>query len=159
MTRAANLSLSVDVLKAAEQRDVASQEQERRWRADHADFVAVYNATVETEGLPLEVSMRMNFDDMGCQQADWDARSRAAQDAAAQAWCDSGQIRRIAKFLAGTYDGHPVPFDLLELRAVEWKSPTTCSRASTRCGGPRRICTRWCLMGRSASRRCARLGA
>ena len=65
--RAANLSLSVDVLEAAKAlnlnvsqlcdahlREVVRQEQERRWRADHADFVAAYNATVETEGLPLD---------------------------------------------------------------------------------------------------------
>jgi antitoxin CcdA len=65
--KATNLSLSVDVLEAARQlklnvsqlcdaylRHVVRQEQERRWRADHADFVAGYNATVEAEGLPLE---------------------------------------------------------------------------------------------------------
>lgn len=65
--RAANLSLSVDVLEAARAlnlnvsqlcdahlRDVVRREQERRWRADHADFVAAYNATVEAEGLPLD---------------------------------------------------------------------------------------------------------
>ncbi len=65
--RAANLSLSVDVLEAAKAlnlnvsqlcdahlREVVRQEQERRWRADHAEFVAAYNATVEAEGLPLE---------------------------------------------------------------------------------------------------------
>ncbi len=65
--KATNLSLSVDVLEAAKQlnlnlsqlcdahlRDVVRQEQERRWRADHADFVAGYNATVEAEGLPLD---------------------------------------------------------------------------------------------------------
>lgn len=64
--RAANLSLSVDVLEAAKAlnlnvsqlcdahlRQVVRQEQERRWRADHADFVVAYNATVEAEGLPL----------------------------------------------------------------------------------------------------------
>lgn len=64
--RAANLSLSVDVLDAAKAlnlnvsqlcdahlREVVRQEQERRWRAEHADFVAAYNATVEVEGLPL----------------------------------------------------------------------------------------------------------
>ena len=65
--RAANLTLSVDVLEAAKAlnlnvsqlcdahlRDVVRIEQERRWRADHADFVAAYNATVEAEGLPLD---------------------------------------------------------------------------------------------------------
>lgn len=65
--KATNLSLSVDVLEAAKQlnlnvsqlcdahlRDVVRKEQERRWRADNADFVAAYNATVEAEGLPLD---------------------------------------------------------------------------------------------------------
>jgi antitoxin CcdA len=65
--RAANLSLSVDILEAAKAlnlnvsqlcdahlREVVRQEQERRWRANHADFVAAYNATVEAEGLPLD---------------------------------------------------------------------------------------------------------
>jgi antitoxin CcdA len=64
--RAVNLSLSVDVLETAKAlnlnisqlcdaylREMLRQEQERRWRADHADFVAAYNATVEAEGLPL----------------------------------------------------------------------------------------------------------
>lgn len=65
--RATNLSLSIDVLEAAKDldinisqlcdqylRDLVRREQERRWRLDHADFIAAYNATVETEGLPLE---------------------------------------------------------------------------------------------------------
>jgi hypothetical protein len=70
----------------------------------------------------------MSFEDMDRQQADWDARSRAAQGAAAQAYArllklaetrDSGQILRIALFLASTYDGQAFPFDLYELRAVD----------------------------------------
>ena len=65
--RATNLSLSVDTLEAAKTlnlnisqlcdaylRDVVRKEQERRWRADHVDFVSAYNATVEAEGLPLD---------------------------------------------------------------------------------------------------------
>jgi antitoxin CcdA len=65
--RAANLSLSADVLDAARRlhinvsqvcdehlREVVRREQERLWRAEHADFVAAYNATVEAEGLPLD---------------------------------------------------------------------------------------------------------
>lgn len=65
--RATNLSLSSDVLEAARQldinisqvcdthlREVVRREQERKWREDHADFIAAYNATVEAEGLPLE---------------------------------------------------------------------------------------------------------
>lgn len=65
--RATNLTLSADVLEAARRldinisqvcdnhlREVVRREQERRWREDHADFIAAYNATVETEGLPLD---------------------------------------------------------------------------------------------------------
>lgn len=65
--RATNLTLSVDVLEAAKDleinisqvcdnylRDLVRREQERKWREDHADFIAAYNATIEAEGLPLD---------------------------------------------------------------------------------------------------------
>ncbi len=65
--RAINLSLSSDVLDVAKQldinisqvcdthlREVVRREQERKWREDHAEFIAAYNATIEAEGLPLE---------------------------------------------------------------------------------------------------------
>ena len=65
--RATNLSLSSDVLDAAKHlginisqicdnylREVVRREQERKWREDHADFIAAYNATIEAEGLPLD---------------------------------------------------------------------------------------------------------
>lgn len=65
--RATNLSLSIDVLESARRldinisqvcdqhlREVVRSEQERRWRAEHADFVAAFNATIDTEGLPLD---------------------------------------------------------------------------------------------------------
>ena len=65
--RATNLSLSSDVLEAAKRleinisqvcdnhlREVVRREQARKWREDHADFIAAYNATIETEGLPLD---------------------------------------------------------------------------------------------------------
>jgi len=65
--RATNLSLSGDVLDAAKKlninisqvcdnhlREVVRQEQERKWRAEHADFIVAYNATIEAEGLPLD---------------------------------------------------------------------------------------------------------
>jgi antitoxin CcdA len=65
--KATNLSLSIDVLKAAKDleinisqvcdnylRELVRREQQRKWREDHADFIAAYNATVETEGLPLD---------------------------------------------------------------------------------------------------------
>ena len=67
LKRAANLSLSADVLDAAKAlelnisqlcdsflRQLVTQEQTRRWRSDHADFVVAYNATIEAEGLPLD---------------------------------------------------------------------------------------------------------
>ncbi len=65
--RAINLILSSDVLDAARQLnvsisqvcdshlcDIVQLEQERKWREEHADFVAAYNATIESEGLPLD---------------------------------------------------------------------------------------------------------
>lgn len=67
LKRATNLSLSADVLDAAKAlelnisqecdaylRERVAQEQRRRWRNEHADFIAAYNATIETEGLPLD---------------------------------------------------------------------------------------------------------
>ncbi len=65
--RATNLSLSSDVLDAAKHleinisqvcdnhlREVVRREQARKWREDHADFIAAYNTTIESEGLPLD---------------------------------------------------------------------------------------------------------
>lgn len=67
LKRATNLSLSADVLDAAKAlelnisqvcdtylRERVAQEQRHRWRSEHADFIAAYNATLETEGLPLD---------------------------------------------------------------------------------------------------------
>jgi hypothetical protein len=57
-----------------------------------------------------------------------DSRSRQATQAGAQAFTrllklaeegDSGQIGRIARFLAATYNGKAFPLDLFELRAVD----------------------------------------
>ena len=65
--RAVNLALSADVLEEAKLMkinisqehdtllcEVVPRERERRWRAEHAAFIAVYNATLAAEGLPLE---------------------------------------------------------------------------------------------------------
>ncbi len=65
--RPANLSLSLDVLDAARElglnvsqlcdaylRQVVSAQQERRWREEHVDFIAAYNASLDAEGLPLD---------------------------------------------------------------------------------------------------------
>lgn len=67
MKRATNLSLSGDVLEAAKRldinisevcdshlREVVRRAQELQWREDYAEFVAAYNATMESEGLPLD---------------------------------------------------------------------------------------------------------
>lgn len=59
---------------------------------------------------------------------EWVRRARDAQAAAAQAYArllelaetrDSGQIRRVAQFIASTYDGATFPFDLFELRTLD----------------------------------------
>lgn len=58
----------------------------------------------------------------------FDTRSRQATHAGAQAFArllklaeerDSGQIPRIARFLAASYNGQAFPFDMFELRAVD----------------------------------------
>ncbi len=67
LKKATNLTLSLDVLEAAKAlglnvsqvcdqhlREVVAQEQQRRWRSEHADFIAAYNTTIEQEGLPLD---------------------------------------------------------------------------------------------------------
>ena len=70
----------------------------------------------------------MTHDEIERQQREWDERARVAQAAAAQAFArllklaeerDSGQIRRIARFLASTFNGEAFPFDLFEFRAVD----------------------------------------
>ncbi|MGX2038732.1 type II toxin-antitoxin system CcdA family antitoxin [Methylocaldum sp. MU1018] len=65
--KATNITLSADVLREAKAlginisqacdrflRDLVRQERQRRWQEDNAEFIAAYNRTVETEGLPLE---------------------------------------------------------------------------------------------------------
>lgn len=67
LKRATNLTLSADVLDAAKAlelnisqvcddhlRRMVTQEQERRWRSEHADFIAAYNVAIDAEGLPLD---------------------------------------------------------------------------------------------------------
>ncbi|MEF7616945.1 hypothetical protein V4F39_23725 [Aquincola sp. MAHUQ-54] len=59
---------------------------------------------------------------------EYQTRSRAATAAGAQAFArllhlaeerDSGQIGRVARFLAATYNGQAFPLDVFELRAVD----------------------------------------
>jgi len=70
----------------------------------------------------------LSHDEFEHQQREWDERARVAQATAAQALArllklaeerDSGQISRIARFLASTFNGQAFPFDLFELRAVD----------------------------------------
>ena len=70
----------------------------------------------------------MGHDTIDAEIAACDALSRQATQAGAQAFArllmlaeerDSGQIPRIARFLAATYNGQAFQFDLFELRAVD----------------------------------------
>ena len=70
----------------------------------------------------------MGTDSIDAEVAQFDTRSRQATQAGAQAFArlltlaeerNSGQIPRIARFLAATYNGQAFPFDLFELRAVD----------------------------------------
>lgn len=64
--KATNITLSADVLEQAKAlginisqscdqflREQIRLEQERRWQEENAEFITVYNQTVESEGLPL----------------------------------------------------------------------------------------------------------
>jgi hypothetical protein len=55
---------------------------------------------------------------------------------------DYGQIPRIARFLAATYNGHAFQLDLFELRTSTLRSATTCCAAWMPCGGAAPTCTR-----------------
>ncbi len=48
--------LGIDIAQVCEQhlRDVVRDTQQRKWREEHASFIAAYNATIEAEGLPLD---------------------------------------------------------------------------------------------------------
>jgi antitoxin CcdA len=65
--KATNITLSADVLSEAKAlginisqacdqflRKLVTSEQERRWQADNAEFIAAYNADVARDGLPLD---------------------------------------------------------------------------------------------------------
>ena len=65
--RATNLTLSADVLAQAKAlninisqacdtflRELVRKEQAKRWREDHAGYIAAHNATLAKEGLPLD---------------------------------------------------------------------------------------------------------
>ena len=70
----------------------------------------------------------MSPDAIDAEIAQYDARSRQATQAGGQAFArllklaedrDSGQIARIARFLAATYNGQAFQLDVFELRAVD----------------------------------------
>lgn len=48
------LKINVSQVCDSHLREVVRREQERRWREEHADFIAAYNATIEADGLPLD---------------------------------------------------------------------------------------------------------
>lgn len=65
--KATNITLSADVLSEAKAlginisqacdqflRELVTREQERRWQAENAEFIEVYNAGVARDGLPLD---------------------------------------------------------------------------------------------------------
>ncbi len=67
LKRATNVSLSVAVLEDAKAlginvsqvceaslRSYVRDEQARRWKEEHQEFIAAYNASVDNEGLPLD---------------------------------------------------------------------------------------------------------
>lgn len=70
----------------------------------------------------------MSFAEIERHEREWAERAQKAQAAAAQAYerllslaerSDSGQGRRVAYFVAATFDGQAFPLDLFELRAVD----------------------------------------
>ena len=65
--KATNITLSTDVLNEAKAlginlsqacdqflRELVRKERERRWLEENAEFIAAYNQSVETDGLPLD---------------------------------------------------------------------------------------------------------
>ena len=65
--RHTNLTLSADVLSEAKKlginiskvcdgflRELIREEKERRWKAEHTEFVSAFNAEIESVGLPLD---------------------------------------------------------------------------------------------------------
>jgi len=70
----------------------------------------------------------MSFAEIDRQEREWAERALKAQASAAHAYerllslaekSDSGQVRRVAYFVAAAFDGQTFPLDLFELRAVD----------------------------------------
>jgi hypothetical protein len=100
---------------------------------------------------------------------DWAQRASQAQGRAAQSFArllkiaeesDSGQARRVARFIAATWNGESFPLDLFELPPVRSTLPSlmTCLCASMPSGGRRQTCGRWCRAVSNVSSGSSRLG-
>src|ERR1700761_6689495 len=72
--------------------------------------------------------MKMRFDEVDRFEAQWDARARLSQGAAAHAYarllnlaetCASGQIETVARFLASVCPRRAGAFSMFDLRAVD----------------------------------------
>lgn len=68
------------------------------------------------------------FEKQLAREREWEARAQQVQAKAAQAYLrlvelaersDTGQARRVARFLASTYNGEAYPFDLFDLRMLD----------------------------------------
>lgn len=68
------------------------------------------------------------FSQMIADAAEWDRRAHEVQAKAAHAFArlldiaetsDTGQASRVAKFIAGSYNGRAFPFDLFDLRCLD----------------------------------------
>ena len=68
------------------------------------------------------------FAELRANEAQWQRRAVEAQAQAAHAYArlldiaetsDTGQASRVAKFLAGTFNGQAHPFDLFDLRSLD----------------------------------------
>ena len=90
----------------------------------------------------------MGHDTIDAEIAACDALSRQATQAGAQAFArllmlaeerDSGQIPRIARFLAATYNGQAFQFDLFDLRAVDIAISNECDKALRVAGDSQRL--------------------
>ena len=89
----------------------------------------------------------------------YQTRSRAATATGAQAFArllrlaeerNSGQITRVVRFLAATYNGQAFPLGSSCARSMS-RSATTCCNAWMRCGGAVPTCTRWSRTGTRVS--------
>jgi hypothetical protein len=70
----------------------------------------------------------MSFADIERQEREWAQRAQSAQGGAAHAYerllrlaegSDTGQARKVARFVAAMFDGQTFPLDPFELRAVD----------------------------------------